>query len=51
MQRKIINFRADDDFRKHLEAKARENDMAVGAYIKQLLKKHSKYKEKKPTLL
>lgn len=37
----------NDDFRKHLEEKAKERDIKnLGTYIKAILKKATKYKEK-----
>jgi hypothetical protein len=51
MKETVITFRTEEDFRAHLENKARENSVSVAEYIRALLKKGSKYKEKKPTLI
>jgi Leu/Phe-tRNA-protein transferase len=36
----------DEHFRKHLEKCAKKNELKLGTYIKALLKKETKYKEK-----
>lgn len=45
MKRVILTFEADEDFKKHLEAKAKANKKSVSGYIRSALKKVSKYKE------
>lgn len=46
MKSGVISFKAKDEFRAHLEAKAKEHDLPLGTYIKAALRKVTKYKEK-----
>lgn len=45
MKRVILTFESDEDFKKHLEKKAKENKKSVSSYIRTALKKISRYKE------
>ena len=40
----ILTFKVDPHLRAHIEKNASEKNLKVGAYIKAVLKKHSKYK-------
>lgn len=41
----VINFKAHQHFREHLDNQARKKGMKLGTYIKAVLKKYTKYKE------
>lgn len=46
MKRTIITFETDEDFKNHLDKKAKENRKSVSAYIRAALKAKTKYVEK-----
>lgn len=43
MSKETIIFRVSQDFQKHLQEIARSEDMALSAYIRRVLKMHTKY--------
>lgn len=43
---KTITFKASDDLKEHLDKQAVKKGLATGAYIKAILKKFTKFKEK-----
>ena len=43
---KTITFKAKDDFKEHIDKQAFKKGLSTGAYIKAILKKYTKFKEK-----
>jgi predicted DNA binding CopG/RHH family protein len=46
MKSKVVTFKAREDFYAHIEAEARRRGLPVGTYIKAVLAKFSKFKQK-----
>ena len=44
-QRHILTFEVDEDFKRFLAEKAKENKRSLSSYIRTALKKISKYRE------
>lgn len=42
----VMTFKASEDFRDHLEKEAIKRNLKTGTFIKAVLKKYTKYKEK-----
>lgn len=43
---KTITFKAKEDFKEHLDKQALKKGLPTGTYIKAILKKYTKFKEK-----
>jgi len=43
---KTITFKASEDFKQHLDKQAIKKGLATGTYIKAILKKFTKFKER-----
>jgi len=43
---KTITFKAKEDFKKHIDDQAVKKGLSTSAYIKAILKKYTKFKEK-----
>ena len=46
MKSDVMTFKANPEFRAHLEKQAEKRKLRVGTYIKAVLKKYTSYKEK-----
>jgi antitoxin component of RelBE/YafQ-DinJ toxin-antitoxin module len=46
MQDEIITFKVSEDFKNHIKDVAKKKKLTPSAYIKAVIKKHSKFKDK-----
>lgn len=46
MKSRVVTFKAKEDFYAHIEAEAKRRGLPVGTYIKAVLARFSKFKEK-----
>lgn len=51
MKGEIITFKVSEDFKKHIVNQAVRKKLKLSDYVREVLKRHSKYKEKQKEII